>query len=494
MNNFKRYHPFIIVMNLWALVKNSFAIFVFFIVSFALSSPLYSYGRIAFLLFFTLAVIKIILDWFVDKYEIVNESFHIYHGLFIKNERIVPFTRVQNVQRQTSFIHRLFGLTSLTLETGIAGSEGGVEFNVITVREANRIEDLLNNVEFVTDTTTEIAEEENSEVETKSDRVIHFTPTKKDVLKASFTSFSFLLLIPIIGSIFSKIEKFEWVEKKAEGIFSRILESSFTTVIIVILFIIVSIIIGIAKTYIKYGKYEIASDDDRIYITKGVLHESAFTITKNNVQAIEIRQSTIKRLLGLAEIKVISAGGVGEGLLEPNSLYPFLPIKRAYEMIHEILPSYEVIQTMNRLPKTSFWIRMLKPSWFWIISTLALIYFKPPIFNIEQAWWIIAVGMLLILIGSRLLDYFNTRYILNDDFIQFKTGSFQTSVFISKRTKIIEISVRRSKVQQLLGLASIVTVNHAKPFHYSSVDDVPLEMATNFYTWYAGRIDQIKTE
>ena len=137
---------------------------------------------------------------------------------------------------------------------------------------------------------------------------------------------------------------------------------------------------------------------------------------------------------------------------------------------------------------------MLKPSWFWIISTLALIYFKPPIFNIEQASWSIAVGMLLILIGSRLLDYFNTRYILNDELIQFKTGSFQTSVFISKRTKIIEISVRRSKVQQLLGLASIVTVNHAKPFHYSSVDDVPLEMATNFYTWYAGRIDQIKTE
>ena len=175
-------------------------------------------------------------------------------------------------------------------------------------------------------------------METKSGRVIHFTPSKKDVLKASFTSFSFLLLIPIVGSIFSKIEKFEWVEKKAEGIFSRILESSFTTFIIAILFIFVSIIIGIARTYIKYGKYEIASDDLRIYITKGVLHESAFTITKDNVQAIEIRQSAIKRLLGLAEIKVISAGGVGEGVLESNSLYPFLPIKRAYEMIDEILP------------------------------------------------------------------------------------------------------------------------------------------------------------
>ncbi|QUW22836.1 PH domain-containing protein [Sporosarcina sp. Marseille-Q4063] len=493
MNDIKRYHPFLIVMNLWVLLKNSFAIFVFFIFSFALSSPLYSYGRIAFLLFLALAVIKIILDWFVDKYEIVNESFQIYHGLFIKNERIVPFTKVQNVQRQTSFIHRLFKLTSLTLETGIAGSDAAVEFVVITIEEADHIEDLINQVEYEIETTTEIMDD-YSEVETKSDRIIHFTPTKKDIFKASFTSFSFLLLIPIVGSIFSKVQKFEWFEKKAEGIFSRILESSFTTVIIVILLIIVSIIIGIARTYIKYGKYEIASDDERIYITKGVLHESAFTITKDNVQAIEIRQSAIKRVLGLAEIKVISAGGVGEGMLEPNSLYPFLPIARAYEMIHEILPSYEVMQTMKRLPRKSFWIRMLKPSWFWIISMLALFYFKPPIWDFKQAWWIISIILLLVIIASRLLNYFNTRYTLNEEFIQFKTGSFETSVFISKRTKIIEISVRRSKIQQILGLASVVTVNHAKPFHYSGVDDVPLEMARNFYTWYAGRVDQIKTE
>ena len=100
------------------------------------------------------------MDWFVDKYEIINESFHIYQGLFIKNERIVPFTKVQNVQRQTSFLHRFIKLTSLTLETGIAGSDGAVEFKVITVKEANRIEDLIKKVESETETSTEITNDE----------------------------------------------------------------------------------------------------------------------------------------------------------------------------------------------------------------------------------------------------------------------------------------------------------------------------------------------
>ena len=101
---------------------------------------------------------------------------------------------------------------------------------------------------------------------------------------------------------------------------------------------------------------------------------------------------------------------------------------------------------MERLPRKSFWIRMLKPSWFWIITTLALLYFKPPIRDIEHTLWIISVGLLLIIIVIRFLDYFNTRYTLNEEFIQFKTGSFETTVFISKRTKIIEISVRRIKL------------------------------------------------
>ncbi|MDV2686973.1 PH domain-containing protein, partial [Alkalihalophilus lindianensis] len=104
-----------------------------------------------------------------------------------------------------------------------------------------------------------------------------------------------------------------------------------------------------------------------IYINKGVIDETAFSIAKDKVQAIAIEQSFTKRLFGLAEVKLTSAGSLSleEDASDINSLYPFLPVRRAYEMVSEILPAYEVTLEMKRLPRKSLWARLLRPSWLW---------------------------------------------------------------------------------------------------------------------------------
>jgi putative membrane protein len=263
---------------------------------------------------------------------------------------------------------------------------------------------------------------------------------------------------------------------------------------IISIFIIASVIFGMVRTFIKYGKYEISSDLERIYITKGVIDETAFSISKERVQAIEIKQTLLKRLLGLAEVKLTSAGQLSseENKLEINSLYPFLPVKRAYEMISEILPSYEVTQEMRVLPKKSLWVRLLWPSWIWIAATGGLFYFKPKLFNMEGAWWILSALLLTMILVSRLLNFLNTRYLLKDHFIQFKKGILTTTLFVSRRDKVIEVRVNRNIIQRLLGLASIETINRAKPIHFAGVKDVPVELSSTFYKWYMGRRNEVK--
>ena len=496
-----RYNPFLILFDLISLMKNSFFFVLYlFVIKYGSDSAFIKYAKIALFLFIGITLVSIILKWFTHKYKMDDTSFHIYKGLFKKSEKTIPFAKIQNVNRRTSLFHRIFKVTSIRFETGIKGMDNAVEFKVISRIEADRIEKLIMNP----DTNTSIIIENDQEVEKSfaeatpiklaTARTVHFTPTKRDVLKASFTSFSFLLLIPIIISLYIKIDGVFKIEEKADGLLTSFLNSWWLIGVVVAIIFIASITFGIIRAFFKYGKYEISSDDKQIFILKGVIDESAFTITKNRVQAIVITQSMLKKLLGLAEVKLISTGNFGEEDSETNSLYPFLPVKRAYEIIHEILPLYEVTQTMKPLPKKSFWVRLLKPSWLWIITTVALFYFKPAFFNTTQAWWILSVTLLLLIGASRILDYFNSRYSINDRFIQFKTGSLETSVFVSKRDKIIEVNISRGKLQQFLGLASIGTVNHAKPVHHAGIDDIPVEIADNFYTWYAGRGSEIKIE
>ncbi|WP_100329993.1 PH domain-containing protein [Bacillus xiapuensis] len=495
----KRYHPLLMLFDCWRLIKNGFFFVLFlYVINAGSQSPFVLYGRMVFWVIFGLLFISIFVKWFTRKYQMDEKSFHLYQGVLSKSERTIPYAKIQNVKRHTSFFHRLLNVTSIRFETGMQGEEAAVAFEVISREEANQMEEKLANAgrEEITSVQKEDQAAAQEPQETAADRIVHFTPSTKDTLKASLTSLSFLVFISVLASFYFKLNDIFEVEEQAKGVFMSVLSTWWLMTLIITLLIIVSIVFGVARTFIKYGKYEISSDPKRIYIKKGVIDETVFSIEKEKVQAIEIEQTLLKRWLGLAEVKLTSAGEleVGENSKEVNSLYPFLPVKRAYKMISEILPSYEVTEKMERLPRKSFWVRMLKPSWLWLAVTAALFYFKPDILDYEQAWWVLSIVLLFLILINRLMEYYHTKYLLNDQFIQLKTGSFTTKLFVSKRDKVIEVSVTRNPFQKMLGLASIGTINRAQPIQHSELADVPFPFAQSFYQWYLGRRKDIKIE
>jgi len=498
----RRYHPLLILFKIWGFIKNSFVFVLFlFIINRESQSFIYKYGRPAFLIIGAISLIAILLKWWTDKYKVSDMAFQLYSGVFIKSEQTVPFSKVENVSRRTSLFHRIFNMTSIQFETGMTGAEATVEFEVVSKVEADRLEKEMTKQAFETvekdEANEQIVGEEITDTPIESrppERIIHFKPSKKDIIKSSFTSLGFLILIPLIVSIYSKIEQFFHVEDKATGLIEKGLNSWWILTLVVMILILASAAFGIIKTYISYGNYEIASDDKRIYITQGLLDERAFSIAKDRVQAIVIKQTALKRLFGLAEVKLVRVGELSDDDGEINTLYPFLPINRALAMITEILPSYEVVEKMTCLPQKSLWIRLFKPSWFWIIASIALFYTQPSLWNIKAAWWILSIILLIWILVLRLLDYQNTRYMLHDHFIQYKSGSIATSLFVAKRDKVIEVEVSRTIVQKKFGLASIELINRAKPVLHTVVDDVPIEWADSFYGWYADRRNEVNVE
>ncbi|MCA0989686.1 PH domain-containing protein [Pseudalkalibacillus hwajinpoensis] len=486
---YSRYSLWIIGFDSWKLGKSAiFFLVYFFLIKRGSESFFFVYGRPALLLLLGISVIRIVLKWFTNTYSLDNEAFHLKRGIFTKSKRTVPFNKIENTNEHTSFFHRLTGTTSIVFETGMKGDEAAVEFDIVSRTQANELKERV-----ATNKDTEEADETVEVTEHKEqERQVHFRAKKKDLLKASFTSLSFLFLIPLLASFYFKLDDIFGVEEDAEGLVAFLLQSGWIMVTIIFLVILVSIGFGISRTFLKYGGFEIASDSDRIYIQKGVLDATKFSISKHRVQAIEIHQTMLKRILGLAEVKLMSVGEArsDEEKLESNSLYPFLPVHQAYEMIEAILPSYHVTKEMDRLPRASLFIRLMKPSFIWIIGTGVLWYFKPDVFAIP--WWTLSVIILLIVSVIRYLDYKHTKYTLNASFVQFKTGGLSTSLFVTKRSKVIEISIKRGFVQKWFGVASVGIVNRSKPVHHSGIEDVPRELAGSFYQWYQGRGKEVE--
>src|SRR5699024_6803220 len=174
---------------------------------------------------------------------------------------------------------------------------------------------------------------------------------------------------------------------------------------------------------IKYGKYEISSDNNRIYINRGVLNETFFSMVKQNVHAIKIEQSLITRILGIVEIKLVSVGDLSADNteLEISSLYPFLNKAHAYGVLQDILPDDQITEKLRQLHRKALCINLFKVSFFYLIPAAIVLYFKPTFWGMTQTWWIIVLLFLFIVINTGiLLSYQQSGYVMNDAFIQMK--------------------------------------------------------------------------
>ncbi len=176
----------------------------------------------------------------------------------------------------------------------MTGDQGSVPFEMISRKEAERLEGEYASIQELPVIEADIPEERIAEdMEPAYEKTIHFTPSKQDVLKASFTSLSFLALIPILATLYSTLDDFIDLEN-AEGFLAKLLDSWWIITIVFAGLICVAVAFGIVSTFVKYGKYEISSDHERIYIKKGVLDESAFPFGKKKYKQSKSPNQSLK--------------------------------------------------------------------------------------------------------------------------------------------------------------------------------------------------------
>lgn len=136
MNDNRRHHPALVLFKVGKLIRNSiFIILILFVLQADNDGPLFVYGRYAFLLFFLWSIVSAILNWLTATYALDDQRFYLRRGIFSKTDQSIPFSKVQNINRHTSFFHRVIGLTSIRFETGIAGEDATVNFEVATKKK-----------------------------------------------------------------------------------------------------------------------------------------------------------------------------------------------------------------------------------------------------------------------------------------------------------------------------------------------------------------------
>lgn len=266
------------------------------------------------------------LEWWRSFYELTPTGLRVQTGLFSRQDRFVPFDRIQTVDVAESPLQRLLGVVGVKIETAAGGSGAAdVRFDAVTAAEANVLRGLTiaKSRTALTDGTPAVETSPSSELTDTGGTLLRRLSTP-DLLIAGATSGRIgpALAVVSFGSQFldDLLPDSFW-----ERIAMTAPDWSFRGVLTLLAIGgIAAWIMAIVSTILTYGGFELRRDGDRLYLQYGLLDRRRSTIPLARIQAATMTEGLLRQPFGLASVRLASAG-YGARTAESGVLFPILP-------------------------------------------------------------------------------------------------------------------------------------------------------------------------
>ena len=240
--------------------------------------------------------------WRRYDYFFEEDSLRITHGVFRRDEREIPYRRIQNVDIKKNIVQRVLGIAKVGFETA-GGSTTEASLKYVEKEEAQSIQDKVRKFK------RKDKEEDEKEKETEREKL--FELSSSDLLAYSFLSVNTKSMIMAFTAF---------------GIFGSlgigIGQSSLAPVLVLTflgLFAVISLwIFNAASNFIQYYDFKLWRERDTLEFERGLLNRSEGSIPVEKVQGISIEENFLKRQLDYATLKVETAGLSDEQQLKSN--------------------------------------------------------------------------------------------------------------------------------------------------------------------------------
>jgi len=229
------------------------------------------------------------LVWRRYDYFFEDDSLRITQGVFRRDEREIPYRRIQNVDIEKNIFQRVFGIARVDFETA-GGSSTEASFRFVEGEEARNIQERVRKFKRGED------REDGGK-----DREKLLELSSSDLLAYSFLSVNTQALI-IAFTVFGIFG----------GMGTGLVESSLAPVV-VLTFLGLTSVIGLwtfnaFSNFVKYYDFRLWRERDTLEYERGLLNRSEGSIPVEKVQGVSIEENFLKRQLGYATMKVETAG------------------------------------------------------------------------------------------------------------------------------------------------------------------------------------------
>ncbi len=401
-----RLHPLSILFNLGTQVR-----------AFALPGLLFLFGASsagmgwdAWLLWLLIPYALVaVLRYVTFRYAYDDAELVIRSGLLFRNERHVPYGRIQNIDAVQNLVHRAFGVVTVRLQTA-GGTEPEATMSVLPLADLARMRARV----FAGRAAPEGQAPEGQAVESDGDAraargrtLLHLSP--RDLLLYGFIENRGLIVVSAAfgllyeaGALDGVMDRVFGDEAWGRGVARDAARAVFgdhvfpaRRVLLMLAafvgFLLVVRVLSMAWAAIRLYGFTLTRKDDDLQTRYGLLTRITTTVPLRRVQAVTIREGPLHRWAGRVSVRVVTAGGKteGPGAVQREWIAPLVGREGLSGLLGELVPGFEFDAVGWRRPHPRAFRREVR-RW------LAVATLVPLPFVMMLGWWDLALFAVLV--------------------------------------------------------------------------------------------------
>jgi putative membrane protein len=308
------------------------------------------------------------LEWLRRTYELEGGALRLEEGVLARKLRAVPFDRIQQVELVRKPLHRLLGVASLRVETAGGGTSAEVDLDVVTLEEARALRaSLLRAKAQVTGARAGAAGAPGgpagaeagpagapggqvaagqpaawADAEAPRAERVLLRLSLGEVMLAGITGSRAAAALVVLGPI---SQATDWFPGLTDWLFTRFDPEAVTPTTpaafaaVAVLAAVVWLGLAAASSIVTDYGFTLARAGNDLVVRRGLLERREAVLPLVRLQVVRIEESLLRRALGLASIRIQSAGRTGGGDQTASRLaIPVLQRVQVNRVLEELLP------------------------------------------------------------------------------------------------------------------------------------------------------------
>ncbi len=404
-------------------------------------------GQVYGLLAGVLVVLAGVLRWLTTRYRITSERVELRSGLLVRSTRSVPRDRIRTVDVTAGPVHRLFGLSVVTIGTGerTEGDESReLSLDAVSAAEADRMRQRL------------------------LDRLVPGTPVPSAATELAVLDWSWLRFAPltvsslvavgaVAGAFGQLVGEVGADAAHLGGVRERLSTAPlWLGVSVFVVLVLVIAVLGSVLIFVEswWGFRLVRESGGTLRIRRGLLTTRSVSLEERRVRGVEVVEPPLLRVGGGARTIAV-ATGLGGGR---STLLPPAPRGQAHRVSGAVLtedpsPTRTILRRHPLVALQRRLVRAMLP----VLAGSAVLWLAP-----VPAWmaWV-TLGLLPVTVLLALDAYRNLGHALTSRYLVTRHGAGVRDTVALQRSGVIGWTVSQSFFQRRAGLVTLTATTAA---------------------------------